>query len=381
MRILQIAPPWIDTPPKAYGGTELIIGSLSNGLAKMGHKVTLFATGNSETIAKLKYAHKKSLYDQNVPWNAGLPVLLHYFEAAKLAKKHWFNIVHLHLSSQTDLAVLPLISEIKTPVVATLHCPIPLDQWTHMDEEYLNRYAKKVYAINISNYMATISPPQMPSAGVVYNSVDPSLYTFNPLPGKYLAWLGRIFPYKGLHIAIAAAKRLGEQLVFAGTVDKQVPESGNYFEKQIKPHIDGKHIIYLGPANLAVKNELLSNAKAFLNPITWEEPFGLVMIEAGMCGTPVLAFRRGAAPEVIEPGKTGYLVNSLDELTARLDDAVKLSRSTVRETVARRFNTELMTKNYLAAYRYVLEQSRLTLRQPFLRDSINFRLPKLADGV
>lgn len=351
MKILQIAPPWVDTPPQDYGGTEWVITNIIKGEISLGHRVTLFATSNSKASSDLKYIFHKNLTKMEVPWQAALPSLLHYHQAFKIAKD--YDFVHAHLASGTDLIALLFLSDLTErgiPNLVTLHSRLPLDQFSKMDSFYLKYISGKILAVNISQSMRKTMPDSLRDGGVVYNSLDTTTIKFNPRGGRYLTWLGKILPEKGLHEAIVVAKKLGEQLIFAGIVDKFQEKSVKYFEEKIKPFIDNKEIKYLGPADLKLKNKLLGNAKGFLNPINWEEPFGMVIVESMAAGTPVISFSRGAATELIKDGETGFLVKNLDEMAQTVSRLGKIDRANCRKHVEQNFYPPVAAKKYLDIY-------------------------------
>jgi glycosyltransferase involved in cell wall biosynthesis len=366
MKILQIAPPWIATPPTGYGGTELVIYNLCEQMVTMGHEVTLFATKNSKTSAKLKYVFDKGLYEQGLPWNGALPSILHYQQACKLFSEGDYDIAHLHLSSQTDLMLLAFLSELKKPYVLTIHGHLPFDRYTNFDEFYFDTYASKVSAVNISQTMHDYMPKQFKSDGFVYNGMEVEKMTYNPNPGKYFAWIGRIVPVKGLHHAINVALKTGEKLFFAGTVDLQNTDGGlDYFNNLIKPHIDGEQIKFLGEADFEIKNQLFSNAKAFLNPIDWVEPFGMVMIEAMGCGTPVISFDKGAAKELVLNEETGFLVRDEDEMIEAMSKIHLIDRAVCRNHVLQNFTARASAEGYLKIYHQKVKQHVPTTSRVF----------------
>ena len=338
MKILQIAPAWIDTPPKDYGGTELVIDSLVKGLVNIGHEVTLFATKKSKTPANLEYVFEKSFLDKNIPWIAALPSFIHYNEAFSRAQD--FDIVHAHLSSDTDPMIMGFLANLTVPSVMTIHSRLPLDKFSHMDKYFMKLYANKISAISISKTMLKELPRGFRNMGFVHNSLDLSKFKFNPNKGEFLTWLGKILPAKGLYEAIMASKKAGEQLIFGGVVDNFREDSINYFEQKIKPLIDGNQIKYLGPADLRLKNYLFSNAKAFLNPINWVEPFGMVMAESMACGTPVISFDRGAASELIVDKKTGFLVKTFDQMVETISKIYEINRADCRQHMENNFSPE-----------------------------------------
>lgn len=359
MKVLQIAPSWIDSPPKNYGGTEWVISNLVKGFSELGHDITLFATKKSRSSGKLSYVFEKCLVDLDIPWEAALPALLHYHQAFKQADQ--YDIVHAHLSSCTDLVILPFLADLTDrgiPNVITIHGHWPYDRDSNIDPYFLNLYAHKITAFSISKTMEKKLPKQYINGGVMYNSTDLAAYKFNKHGGNYVTWIGKILSDKGTHLAIQAAKKLGLQIIFAGIVDKGVPASVEYFDKKVKPLIDGKKVIYLGPADLKMKNKLLGNAKAFLNPICWEEPFGMVMVESMACGTPVISFNRGAAPEVIADNKTGFLVQDLREMVNVMKKIDTISRYDCRLHIEEHFSPSVAAENHIKAYKQVIKDTQ-----------------------
>jgi glycosyltransferase involved in cell wall biosynthesis len=356
MKILQIAPAWVHTPPKGYGGTELVIYNLVEELVNQGHEVTLFATGKSETSGKLQYVYDSSLIEMGVDWNAALPQLIHYQQAFKHAKEEGYDMVHTHLSSGTDLVIFPYLSELEIPNVTTIHGHWPYDRFSKIDDYFLKYYKQALSLINISSTMENLLPKSLKanSIGTVYNGMETSRikFTLKQNPNGYLTWLGVIIREKGLHEAILAAKKAGEKFVFGGLVDKnRKVDSVQYFEEMVKPHIDNEQIIFLGELNFVQKVEMLNSAKAFLNPIDWEEPFGMVMIESLACGTPVISYSRGAAKEIIRDGKNGFLVSNVDEMTDAVAKIPNINRKDCRETVENQFSCTAMTEAYLNLYK------------------------------
>lgn len=352
MKILQIAPAWVDTPPQDYGGTEWVIANLITGLSQLGHDVTLFATKNSKTKGSLKYVFKKSFLDQGIIWNAALPPLIHYHEAFKDAKE--YDFVHAHLSSETDMVILPFLSDLTErgiPNLMTIHSRWPFDNYSKMDKLFLNLYAPQVLAVNISKSMRKTLPKEFRDGGFVYNSLDISKMKFSPKGGKYLTWLGKMIPEKGIVEAIKIAKIAGEQFIFAGVIDEYREKSNHYFQDRVKPAVDGKQIQYLGRADLKLKNKLLGGAKAFLNPLNWEEPFGMVIVESMAAGTPVISFDRGAVSEVIKNNKTGFLVKNKSEMIKAIAKISKIDRRVCRQHVEESFSPRFAALEYLKLYR------------------------------
>lgn len=349
MKILQIAPPWYNTPPNGYGGTEWVVSNLTEQLVAQGHDVTLFATGKSKTKGDLRYVFDDCLRDMNIPWGSVLPSLLHYHQAFALGYE--YDIIHVHLSSDTDIALLPFLSNFKQPYVLTHHSRWPFDKSSNMNEYYLDYYTKGIKTVHISKSMNKTVPGSFETIGVVYNGISFDTLTFNPQPkGDYLTWLGTIEPNKGVKEIIKIVKRTGDKLIFAGKVDPGYKWSYEYFNEEIKPMIDDDQIKFLGPADAKMRNELIGNAKAFLNHINWDEPFGMVMAESMACGTPVISINRGAAPELIIDGKTGFLVKDKEEMIDAIAKIDQIKREDCRKHVEDNFSAEAMARNYTKIY-------------------------------
>ncbi len=340
MRIAQIAPLWERVPPTTYGGTELIVSLLTDELVRRGHDVTLFASGDSITSAKLESVHPRALrLDPNVK-EGDIYTMLSLSSVYEQADQ--FDIIHSHVGC----SALPYAPLVKTPTVHTLHGIFT------PDNEKLFAHARHQPYISISmdqreprvglNYVAT-----------VYNGIDTDRFAFYPKPDQppYLAFLGRISPEKGTHLAIEIAQRSGWHLKMAGKVD---PVDQAYFETQILPQIDGKQIEYLGEANHDQKCAILGGAAATLFPIGWREPFGLVMIESMIVGTPVIAMAMGSVPEVIVNGKTGWLCNSTEDCLAAIDRVKELDRYACRAHVLQNFTAQRMVDGYEAIYKEIL---------------------------
>ncbi|MBW4499361.1 MAG: glycosyltransferase family 4 protein [Scytonema hyalinum WJT4-NPBG1] len=342
MRIAQVAPLWERVPPPAYGGIELVAGLVTDELVKRGHEVTLFATGDSITLAKLESVHPKALRLDTTVKEYEIYAMLQLSKVYERASE--FDIIHSHMGH----AALPYANLVKTPTVHTLHGVFT------PDNEKLFMHARRQPFVSISD--AQREPRlNLNCVATVYNGIEPSNYEFysQPQDPPYLAFLGRLSPEKGPHLAIEIAKRSGWRLKMAGKVDVV---DRDYFEREIKPHIDGKQIEYLGEANHAQKCELMGGAVATLFPITWREPFGLVMIESMATGTPVIAMELGSTPEVIVHGHTGFLCRTVDECIAALDKVPQLNRLACREHVVKNFSVERMTDGYEAVYQQIKQE-------------------------
>lgn len=341
MRIAQIAPLWERVPPPAYGGTELVVGLLTDELVRRGHEVTLFATADSITLAQLEPGAPQPLRQMEA-----LPHEVQVYDTLQLDKVYRrageFDIIHSHV----DFPALPYANLVKTPTVHTIHgifTPLVERIFTHHKHQNFVSISNSQRRTDLGlNYVAT-----------AYNGIDPSTYTFHPQPDRppYLAFLGRMSPEKGPHLAIEIARRTGWHLKMAGKVDRVDRE---FFEQAVAPSIDGRQVEFLGEANHAQKSEILGGAVATLFPITWREPFGLVMAESMASGTPVIAMALGSAPEIIVPGKTGFLCHSVEECMAALERVSEIDRWDCRQHVERNFSVKSMVDGYEAVYRQVL---------------------------
>lgn len=340
MRIALISPLWERVPPFRYGGIELVVKLLTDELVRRGHDVTLFASGDSITSAELVSVHEKALRLDRSIVEAG--VYEHLILSELFHNADRFDIVHSHFG----FGALSFAELVKTPTVHTLHGAFtPENQkiWNHFPNQPL---------VSISD--AQREPcPNLNYIHTVYNGIDTSVYKYNPNPdgSPYLAFVGRISPEKGPIGAIEVAKATGLPLKMAGKVDAV---DRKYYQEQVEPLIDGEQIQYLGEVSHEEKVKLLADATLTLFPITWREPFGLVMIESMATGTPVVGMNMGSVPEVIADGETGFVCNSLAEMIEVVPNATKLDRQTCREYVVSRFSVESMTDEYEKAYARVL---------------------------
>ncbi len=340
MKIAQIAPLWERVPPPAYGGIELVVGLLTDELVARGHEVTLFASGDSITSAKLESVHPQALRLDAKIKEASIYEMLQLAQVYERAGE--FDIIHSHMGC----AALPYSKLTKTPTVHTLHGVFT------PDNEKMFTHAKAQPYVSISNAQRE-DRLGLNHIATVYNSIDVSMHHFFPVADEpaYLAFLGRMSVEKGPHHAIAISKATGIPLKMAGKVD---PVDVEYFEREIKPHIDGDRIQFLGEADHYMKNDLMGRAIATLFPITWREPFGLVTIESMAAGTPVIAMNLGAVPEVVENGVSGFICNNVAECIEAVAKIPAISRLACREYVARRFGVEQMTAGYEAVYQKIL---------------------------
>ena len=369
MKIAQIAPPWLIIPPKNYGGTEAVIYNLVEEQVVQGHDVTLFAPGDAKTSAKLISFFPQSLIEEGVPWLGHLKAYYHLHKAVEYIRQHEFDIVHTHLSSSADMYLFPLLASLSTPHVTTLHSRFPFDRvqsWTGKADDLYMEWAASQPMIAISESARAEVQYDLNFVGIVHHGLPIQHY----LPttkkrGDFFVWLGRFVPDKGTHLAIEAAKRAGVKIVLAGTIDRHQHDSVNYFNDQIKPLIDNVQVRYIGPVNMREKISLLSRALGFLNPIVWEEPFGMVMIEAMALGCPVISFARGAAPEIIVHRKTGFLVNNVNEMVRFMSRISEIDREATRLYVERNFSAGVMVKKYIKIYNEVIKTAKEAPTRPF----------------
>ncbi len=339
MRIAILAPPWFPVPPVGYGGIEWIVSLLANGLVDAGHEVTLFASGDSSTKARLAAVFEEA---PSTEIGQSAPELRHVLACYERAEE--FDIVNDH--SGPLAAALGACADV--PVVHTVHGPLTAEA----GELYatLARVAPGVGLISLSlNQRKPL--PDLPWVATCPNALDLAAYPVHSERGEYLLFLGRMSADKGCHRAIAVAKEAGLPLMIAGKMRE--PREREYFEQLVAPHL-GDGVEYLGETSHGKKVALLQNARATLFPIEWEEPFGLVMIESMACGTPVIATRWGAVPEVIEPGRSGVIVDDYREMAAAVPEADRLEPRECRRSVEERFSAERMVRDYEAAFSAVV---------------------------
>jgi glycosyltransferase involved in cell wall biosynthesis len=338
MRIAQVAPLAEPVPPRLYGGTERIVSHLTEELVRQGHDVTLFASGDSRTAARLVPCTERALrLDPRV--RDAMP---HHVMLLEQVRRHAdeFDIMHFHV----DLMHFPLVRALGLKAVTTLHGRLDLT-----DLQPFYRVFPEIPLVSISNDQRRPLPP-VNWVGTVYHGLDSDLLPFTPQAGGgYLAFLGRISPEKRPDRAIEIAARAGMRLRIAAKVDKV---DADYWDQLIRPMIEQyPNVEFIGEITDSQKAEFLGNAAALLFPIDWPEPFGLVMIEAMACGTPVIAFNHGSVPEVIDHGITGFVVDSIEEAVSAAHKVIALPRNLVRATFEERFSAERMAHDYLAIYR------------------------------
>jgi glycosyltransferase involved in cell wall biosynthesis len=335
VKIAVLAPAWFAVPPTGYGGIEWVVSLLADGLVDAGHDVTLFASGDSRTKAELAAIFPVAPSRQI---GRTFPELKHALSCFERADE--FDVINDH----TGMLGAALGATTDTPVVHTAHGP--LDEESGEIYDLIDRVAPQVGLISIS--MNQRKPrPGLNWIANCPNALDFSVYPCKPHRGDYLLFLGRLSPDKGAHRAVAVAMETGLPLKIAGKLQEQ--KEREYFHELVEPHlVDG--IEYLGEVTHGEKVELLQNARATLFPIEWEEPFGLVMIESMACGTPVIATRWGAVPEVIEDGRSGIIVDNYTQMPVALDRADQLDPLELRRYVEEEFSPQRMVRDYVAAY-------------------------------
>lgn len=336
MRVALIAPPFIPVPPVDYGGTELFVGHLAAGLRETGVECVVYANGESSVNAERRWIYERSQWPIKMSEQTWLKHLNHEAWAVQDAVKDC-DIVHLQ-SAQG----LVLSRFIKRPMVLTLHGP----HEPKLSEFY--SFYPEVNYVSISD--AQREEETMPRIRTIHHGIDLASYKFVEQKQQYLSFIGRIAPLKGTHLAIDVAKRTGIPLKIAGEIQ---PLHREYFENKIRPQIDGKLIEYIGLADLKAKNELLGNSMAMLFPIKWNEPFGLVMVEAMACGTPVLAMPGGSVPEVVQDGVSGYICRTVREMAKRVT-MLEIKPAAVRTYVEQNFSVQRMARDYVALYEEVI---------------------------
>ncbi|SFW44241.1 glycosyltransferase family 4 protein [Luteibacter sp. UNCMF366Tsu5.1] len=341
MRIAQVAPLYESVPPVLYGGTERVVSYLTEALVARGHDVTLFASGDSVTAARLEPMWPKALRLHYGDLNATVPTLRMIEEVRRRADT--FDVIHFHL----DFFPFSTFSRQSTPYVTTLHGPLSLPE-----QDILSDTFGSMPIVSIS-HAQRVGKDAANWVGNVYHGLPVHLHTPREIERSYLAFLGRITPTKGIDKAIRIAEQCNVPLKIAAKIDS-LDES--YFEHQIRPLLNSPLVEFIGEIDEQDKTSFLSGARALLFPIDWPEPFGLVMIEAMACGTPVIAFRRGSVPEVIEEGVTGFVVADEDEAAAAVQYVDHLSHPRIRKAFERRFTSDRMADDYLRIYQSLMDR-------------------------
>ena len=340
MRVAQVAPLYESVPPKHYGGTERVVSYLTEELVREGHEVTLFASGDSVTTARLVAACRRALrLDKDC-----VDPLAHHILLLENVFRHAddFDVIHFHV----DYLHFPFSRRRPIVDVTTMHGRLDIPDLVPLYEEF-----RDMPLVSISN--AQREPlPWVNWQATVYHGLPQDHYRYRPEPGKYFAFLGRISPEKRVDRAIEIAKQTGIPLKIAAKVD---PVDQEYFETVVEPLLREPLVEYISEIGESEKDEFLGNAYALLFPIDWPEPFGLAMIEAMACGTPIIAYRQGSIPEVMEEGRTGFIVNELEDAIAAARRIPELSRKRCREMYEQRFTAARMARDYLRVYERLIE--------------------------
>lgn len=339
MRIAQISPLIESVPPKWYGGTERVVAFLTEELVRMGHDVTLFASGDSVTSANLVAPCPRSLRLDEKCEDPFVHQILMLEMVCRRA--HQFDIIHFHI----DYAHFPLVRRIATPCVTTLHGRMDIAERLEIYAEFDDMRVVSIsdsqrLPLAFANWQATVQ-----------HGLPLNLLTYHETPGEYLAFLGRISPEKRVDRAIQLANRLRMPLKIAAKIN---PTERKYFQEQIEPMLGGPYVEFVGEISDKEKSDFLGNARALLFPIDWPEPFGLAMIESMACGTPVVAFRCGSVPEVVDQGVTGFIVDNLDDAAGAVERVRSLDRRRCRKVFEERFSAERMARDYVGVYERIL---------------------------
>jgi glycosyltransferase involved in cell wall biosynthesis len=336
LRVGMLAPIAWRVPPRAYGPWERVVSILTEGLVARGVEVTLFATADSRTSARLAAVAPRP-YAEEPPLDAKVWECLHIAHAFERAAE--FDLIHNHF----DFLPLSYSGLVNTPVLTTIH--------GFSSERILPVYER----YNASTHYVAISDadrhPRLDYAATIYHGIPLEEFTFRRVPDDYLLFFGRIHPDKGAAEAIAVAHQAGRRLLLAGIVHDEA-----YFARAIAPHLDGDRVAFLGLADPARRDALLGGAVALLHLVDFDEPFGLSMIEALACGTPVIAYRRGSIPEVVDEGETGYIVGNIAEAVAAIPRAAALDRARIRHRAEERFSQQRMVEDYLRVYEMILHE-------------------------
>jgi glycosyltransferase involved in cell wall biosynthesis len=333
----MLAPPWIPVPAPAYGGIEEVVRLLCEGLVERDHGVTLFAPPQSESPAEV-WAVLESAHPDEIQ--------IAQFEAdhvarafAQIDEDGGYDVIHDHVGH----VALAMADRIATPLVHTLHGP-----FAGAAREFYRAHGAKAQLVALSEHQRSQAPPEAGEIAVVPNPLRVAEWPFTAEKEDFVLWIGRMSPDKGPNRAIAAARAAGVRLVLAGPVQ---PGQEQFFAEEVEPHVDGDAVDYIGEADSGSKRDLYRRAAAFLMPIRWAEPFGLVMLEAMACGTPVIAFKEGSAPELVLDGETGFLVDDEDGMAQAIGRLGEIDPARCREATDERFGVDAVIDGYEAVYR------------------------------
>lgn len=338
LKIAVLAPISWRTPPRKYGPWEQVASNITEGLIEYGHEVTLFATGDSITKARLEYTCPRG-YSEDNELDPKVEECLHISHLMEQASK--FDLIH----NNFDFLPLTYSGLIKTPMLTTIH--------GFSSQKILPVYKKYNAIGNYVSISDSDRSPELDYVATVYNGINTGEFTYCDAPKDYLLYFGRIHPDKGTFEAIQIAKQSGRKLIISGLIQDQ-----DYFDNKIKPYLNEKDIVYIGNSGPAERDNLLGEAIALLHPIGFEEPFGLSLVESMLCGTPVIAFNKGSMPELIIDGKTGFLVNSIPEAVESVNKIRFIDRKFCRKYASEKFSRQKMIEGYLEVYRKILETEK-----------------------
>lgn len=343
MKIAQLTSNFYSVPPRSSKAIFHMVHRLTEGLVANKNDVTLFASGDSVTAARLIAVTENQTSDMDIPANI-TQHYLHLLISECYARAKDFDIIHSHF----NVTALPYARLTTTPTVHTLHTPIAEDTRPIMAAYKDQRFISFTHSQQHLN-------PELNWIGNIYHGVDHGHFTFSAEPKDYLLFMGRIVPEKGVDVAIEAAKAAGMKLIIVGRTSEAHSE---YFRTKVEPHIDGVNIRFVGEADHVTKVEYFRNAKALLFPVQWEEPFGLVMIEAMACGTPIIGFDRGSVAEIVQHKETGYVVGDLAGMVDAIGRIDEIDRAACRKRTERYFSYERMVSGYEAIYHRVIAGTR-----------------------
>jgi glycosyltransferase involved in cell wall biosynthesis len=337
MRVAMLAPPWIPVPAPAYGGIEEVVRLLCDGLVARGHEVTLFAPPHSASAAEVRVVLEEPHPDEIQLARVEADHVSRVF--ADIDGDGGYDVVHDH----TGHVALSMADRLAVPMVHTLHGPFDEDAC-----RFYRVHGRKALLVALSAYQRDQAPDEAGEVVVVPNPIAVDEWPFGAQKDDFVLWMGRMSPDKGPHRAIDAARRAGVPLVLAGPVQ---PGQELFFAEEVEPHVDGSPISYIGEADGATKRDLYVRARGFLMPIRWPEPFGLVMVEAMACGTPVIAFPEGSAPEIVVDGRTGFVVADEAGMAGAIGRLDEIDPAECRALTEERFGVDAVVERYEAVYR------------------------------
>jgi len=356
MRVALVVPPWVRVPPVRYGGIEYEVALLADGLVERGHDVTVYTVRSSRSKGKVRGIFEEgrlsTLDGSRIDiFREGV---LHSIAAYKEISLEGFDVVHDHTWGEG----LACAAFTRIPTVHTIHGVV--DERNEAFYRTLSKLAN-IFLVTISNWQRALLVGLPNCVGTVHNAVDVREFPYREEKEDFFLYLGRFCPEKGAHLACEEVRRIDGRLVLVGKLNERA--EWEYFEREIKPYVDGKQIIFEGEVSNQRKKELLAHASALLVPLQWDEPFGIVMVEALACGTPVVAFNRGAAPEIVKNGEVGFVVNGFEEFVKRMKDVHDIDSRKCRERVVEEFSKEVMVKKYEEVYHRIVGEEPWSTRR------------------